>query len=317
MAHKAENIVPLRDFRNRPLTILAVDDDRMERMFLERQIGDSGHKLLQAEQGVEALEILKKNKGGIDVVIMDRLMPMMDGITAVRRMKEDAELRKIPVIMVTGAGGEKEMQEGLEAGVFYYLQKPVNEDMLQSVLLAATREAEQKRSLSEELRRHRASFDLIHTVKFQFRTIDEAEDLAAFVAHCFPDPERVLTGLAELMINAIEHGNLEIGYEGKSQLLEQGTWKEEIARRLEDEKYWHRKAEAVLTRKEDGIYFIVTDEGNGFNWRKYMMIDPSRAGDNHGRGIAQANAVSFDKLAYNAKGNQVVAFVSGHQQLEW
>jgi anti-sigma regulatory factor (Ser/Thr protein kinase) len=127
----------------------------------------------------------------------------------------------------------------------------------------------------------------------------------------------VLPGLAELMINAVEHGNLEIGYERKSQLLESGTWKEEIARRLEDEKYWERSAEAVLSRKEDGIYFVVTDQGEGFNWQRYMMIDPSRAGDNHGRGIAQANAVSFDKLAYNAKGNQVVAFVSSHQQLEW
>jgi hypothetical protein len=48
-----------------------------------------------------------------------------------------------------------------------------------------------------------------------------------------------------------------------------------------------------------------------------MAIDPSRAGDNHGRGIAQANAVSFDKLVYNPRGNQAIAFVSGQAKLEW
>ena len=48
-----------------------------------------------------------------------------------------------------------------------------------------------------------------------------------------------------------------------------------------------------------------------------MTIDPARAGDNHGRGIAQANTMSFDKLKYNEKGNQAVAYMSRKGRLEW
>jgi two-component system cell cycle response regulator len=57
--------------------------------------------------------------------------------------------------------------------------------------------------------------------------------------------------------------------------------------------------------------------GPGFDWKKYMVIEPSRAKDNHGRGIAQARAMSFDRLSYNDTGNQVVGFVSKTSQIEW
>ena len=102
--------------------------------------------------------------------------------------------------------------------------------MLRSVLSAAVREAQQTKTLAEELGKHRASFDLIQTCKFTFRTLAEAESLAAFMANCFPEPERVLPGLGELLVNAIEHGNLGIGYEKKTELVELGIWRSEIER---------------------------------------------------------------------------------------
>ncbi len=317
MNQTAENIIPFLTARDRPLTILAVEDDRLERAFLAEQIKELGHVMREAVNGEEALNILHQNRDKIDVVLMDRMMPVMDGLTAVHLMKEDADLRKIPVIMVTAATGTRQIQEGLEAGVFYYLTKPVNEDVMRSVLMAATREARQARTLNDELKRHRLSFNLIHTCKFHFRTVQEAESLAAFSAHCFPDPERVLPGLAELLVNAIEHGNLEIGYERKSQLLDAGTWSAELERRATLDSYRDRAAELIITHKDDGFYAIITDSGQGFDWRRYMTIDPARAGDNHGRGIAQANAMSFDKLTYNEQGNQVVGFVGSTPQLEW
>jgi CheY-like chemotaxis protein len=313
----AENIIPFLTAKDRPLTILAVEDDRLERAFLSEQIKGLGHIMKEAVNGHEALNILRKERDKIDVVLMDRMMPIMDGLTAVLLMKEDSNLRNIPVVMVTGATGSKQMQEGLEAGVFYYLAKPVNEDVMRSVLLAATREARQNRTLNDELKRHRQSFNLIHTCKFHFRTLREAESLAAFSAHCFPDPERILPGLAELLINAVEHGNLEIGYERKSELLDAGTWNAELERRSEQPEFRNRVAELIVTHKNDGYYAIITDAGQGFNWRHYMIIDPARAGDNHGRGIAQARAMSFDKLTYNEQGNQAVGFVGSTPPLDW
>lgn len=299
------------------ITILVVDDDMFVRELLIAQIGPLGHRIHAADNGQAALTILEKERGAIDVVLMDRSMPVMDGLSAVRHMKSHPELRGIPVIMLTGAGKPEEIQAGLEAGVFYYLIKPVNETVLHSVLAAAGRVARQNKTLSGELRRHRMSFQLIDTCKFNFRTLAETESLAVFMAGCFPDPGRVLPGLGELLVNAIEHGNLGLGLEGKQRLLEQGTWREEIERLQGLPEHRNKAASASISRKEDGIYVVIEDQGKGFEWKRFMTIDPARAGDHHGRGIAQARALSFDKLTYNESGNKAVAFVRHKGQLDW
>ncbi len=299
------------------ITVLAVEDDMLSMKFLEAQIGQLGHKMLCAENGQIALEILQKHNYKIDVVLMDREMPVMDGLSAVRQIKSHPALRNIPVIMVTGADGRDELKEGLDAGVFYYLTKPVDEILLQSVLSAAVRESEQKRILAEELGKHRTSFHLIETCKFKFKTLSEAESLAAFMANCFPDSARVLTGLGELLINAVEHGNLGVTYDQKTEMISAGTWRAEINRLQKLPQHEPKTASATIAHKEDGIYAVIEDQGTGFSWQDFINIDPARAGDNHGRGIAQARAVSFDRLSFNEKGNKAVAFVSHKQQLNW
>lgn len=303
--------------REAPIRILAVEDDALSMKFLENQIKALGHQMFKAQDGHASLAVLEANRGKIDVVLMDREMPVMDGLEAVRRIKDNPALRDVPVIMVTSADSMDEMKEGLDAGVFYYLTKPVQEDMLRSVLSAAVREARQRKTLLEELGKHRTGFSLIETCKFSFATLAEAESLAAFMASCFPDPRRAITGLGELLINAVEHGNLGLGYERKTELVEAGTWRAEIERMQKLPEYADKRVSVTLARKEDGIYAVIEDQGAGFDWQKFMTIDPARAGDNHGRGIAQANATSFDKLTYNEKGNKAVAYVGNERQLEW
>lgn len=317
MNELAENIIPFLRKSQRAFNILAVEDDRIERAFMEQQINDLGHTMIAAENGRQAVDLLREMRDGIDIILMDRIMPVMDGMTAVRQIKDDPNLRKIPIVMVTGSASSRDMQEGIDAGVFYYLTKPVSADILKSVLSAASREVDQIRSLSEELKKHRTSFNLINTCKFHLRTIEEAESLAAFMAHCFPEPERALPGLAEILINAIEHGTYNIGYEAKGDLVELGTWRAELQRRQGLSEYRDKHVEAIITKKPEGVYAVITDMGPGFDWKKFMVIEPSRARDNHGRGIAQARALSFDKLSYNQSGNQVVGFVSMTSQIEW
>lgn len=300
-----------------PINILAVEDDSLSMSFLQSQITELGHHMLKAENGQEALDALRDKNNQIDVVLMDREMPVMDGLTAVRRMKDNPDLRNVPVIMVTGADSVEEMREGLDAGVFYYLAKPVEEDMLHSVLAAAVREAQQARTLAAELGKHKVSFHLIDTCKFKFKTLSEAESLSAFIANCFPDPERVLPGLGELLINAVEHGNLGVGYDKKTELLEAKTWRVEVDRLQALSEHSEKFATATVTHKDEGTYVVIEDQGTGFDWKRFMKIDPARAGDNHGRGIAQANATSFDKLTYNDHGNKAVAFVGHEKRLEW
>jgi CheY-like chemotaxis protein len=296
---------------------LIVDDERIALMFLERQVRDLGCEILTATNGQEALDLLRARSTEIDVVVLDREMPILDGIALVKRTRQDPALRRIPIIMVTGIDQPEQVREGIDAGVFYYLTKPIDAVLLRSVLNGAFREVEQQQRLHVELRKHRTGFGLIQTCKFRFRTLDEVEDLALFMANCFPKPDRILPGLFELMVNAVEHGNLGIGYQTKTALLNAGTWREEVERRLELPENCERHGEAVIARKNDGLYVVVTDQGQGFAWREYMHVDPARASDNHGRGIAQANMLSFDQLKFNDQGNRAVGFVRGDPDLDW
>ena len=299
------------------INILAVEDELVSMNFLQAQINNLGHEFISATNGQEALKSLDNNHANIDVIIMDREMPIMDGLTAVKKIKQSRHFKNIPIIMVTGADSTQEMQEGMDAGVFYYLTKPVDTEMLKSVLSAAIRESKQTRTLAKELGRHKTSFHLIDTAKFKYKTLSDAESLSAFIANCFPEPERVLSGLGELLINAVEHGNLNIGYDKKSDLVTTKTWRSEIDRMQQLPENTQKHVTVTIAHKDDGTYVIIEDEGSGFEWKKFLTIDPSRSGDNHGRGIAQARATSFDKLTYNEKGNQAVAYVGLGKQLQW
>lgn len=302
--------------QKRPL-VLAVDDDRTLRMMLVSMLENLGYDILEAGNGKEALDIIHRQSHDIDAILLDREMPVMDGMTLVARLKEKPELRHLPVIMQTGSDRPEQIRQGIDAGVFYYLTKPVNQDILKSVLSAAIRESEQQRLLSSELQKHKASFNMIEHCICRFKTLSEAEQLSAFLALCFPDPGRTVRGLAELLINAVEHGNLGITYEEKTALVDDRRWREEIDRRAALGEYNKKEVVVTYQRKTDGYYATIADQGKGFDWKRYLHIDPARSADNHGRGIAQANAVSFDKLTFNSTGNEVTAFVGIEQKLEW
>ena len=159
------------------------------------------------------------------------------------------------------------------------------------------------------MKRHDTSFHLMNNSNYSLHTIEEAQDLACFLANCFPNPETTLFGLAELLVNAVEHGNLEISYDEKTKLLAKGKLHDEIITRQESEKYKNRKVDVLFKRTKESYIIKIIDEGKGFEWKEFMTVAPSRASDNHGRGIAQANVISFNKIKYNASSNEVIATV--------
>ena len=142
----------------------------------------------------------------------------------------------------------------------------------------------------------------------RLRELEEAAELAAKLAEAFPDPQRSLFGIAELITNGIEHGNCGIGYTEKGNLLRSGQWHHEVARRLALPENAEKWLHVELLQRGDGIGIYVRDEGNGFRWQPYLEIDPHRVEDLNGRGIALARHVAFDALHYSKRGNEVWAF---------
>lgn len=146
-------------------------------------------------------------------------------------------------------------------------------------------------------------------VEFEFRTIREARRLATSIARAFPEPGRVEVGLCELLINAVEHGNLGITYHEKSALLDRGDLAHEIDRRASQPELASRRVRVTVFRMADRVVASIEDEGSGFDWRTYLERDPAPSLDPNGRGIQIAREMSFDRMAYNERGNVVTAEV--------
>ncbi len=295
------------DFTALKSQILVVDDNPTILHLLSTLLEKEEYLVTKAVNGQEAMKLLGDQPEQFDIILLDRMMPIMDGMEVISAIQADDQLKNIPIIMQTAADKPEEISEGIKAGVFYYLTKPVDRKTLLSVVSAAVKQAGQQRTLRAEMQRHRNSFGLMEVVKCSFRTLEEGEGLSSFLANCFPDPERALSGISELLINAVEHGNLGITYDKKTALMDENSWRGEINRLLDSPEHADKKVVVIFEKKNSTYYFQVTDQGKGFNWKQYLEFDPSRASHNHGRGIAMANMIAFDKVVYNEKGNQVTA----------
>lgn len=104
--------------------LLVVDDDRINRGMLSAQLQKAGHRCEMAENGREALE--KIESGSFDMVLLDVVMPEMDGLTCVRKIRETYNAMDLPVIMVTAKGETEDVVQALESGANDYVTKPLD-----------------------------------------------------------------------------------------------------------------------------------------------------------------------------------------------
>lgn len=289
--------------------VLVVDDEPIGRETLAENLSEEGYAVVEADSGAAAWREIDAMPGRFDAILLDRMMPDMDGIEILRRVKLRPDMAHVPVIMQTGMTADADVLEGLEAGAYYYLTKPFSADTLLAIVSAATRDYRGHKELTEEVRRQGRTMTCLMQARFVFRTPEEARNLAALVANAAPDPGRVVLGLSELMLNAVEHGNLGIGYSQKSLLIEEGRLHDEIARLLLAPGYRARQAELEIERGDGELSFVIRDQGQGFDWQAYLEMSPERAFDTHGRGIAMSRMISFDSLEYRGCGNEVKAVI--------
>jgi two-component system cell cycle response regulator len=131
--------------------ILVVDDVAANVRLLEARLSAEYYEVLTATDGVRALEIAAAERP--DIILLDVLMPGLDGFAVCRRLKEDAETRHIPVVLVTALDGRADRLQGLESGADDFLTKPIDDLML----LARVRSLTRLKWVIDELREHEAS----------------------------------------------------------------------------------------------------------------------------------------------------------------
>ncbi len=289
------------------LTLMIIDDDEASLRFLRDILEDAGYRnLICADNGQHAWEMLQMRPERIDLLLLDRFMPGMDGLSLLHKIKAHPQLCELPVIMQTAASSAEQKRESLQAGAYYYLTKPYNYERLLAIVSAAIRDLHFAKRMRADIKHFQESMHLLKESHFSVRTLSEATYLGGFLANFLPDPERVVVGLTELLINAVEHGNLGITYAEKGILMRHNRWRQEIERRQKLPENILKQVEVFYSRNDNEATLAIRDEGDGFEWQRYLEIEPERATDPHGRGIAIARTVSFDHMHFNAKGNEVI-----------
>ena len=209
--------------------------------------------------------------------------------------------------MQTAAGTKEEITEGVKAGVYYYLLKPYDDEILISLVTAALRNQEVGTALRQGLSNYEHMLHLMENCQLSFQALSDVQRLSPLLATFYPDPGRVVMGIMELLTNAVEHGNLDITFDEKSELLRNDSWTNEVEKRLVLSEYKDKRVRVSYMKTDSEIILNIEDEGNGFDWGKYFEISPDLFSQPNGRGLFMCKNQFFDALEFIGKGNEVRA----------
>ncbi|HZT43869.1 MAG TPA: adenylate/guanylate cyclase domain-containing protein [Chthonomonadaceae bacterium] len=203
---------------DQPGRILVVDDELLNRELLGAMIEIVGHEMIEAENGVEALE---KAGPGVDLVLLDIMMPGMDGIEVLRRLKADEARRHIPVVVISALSALDTIVTCIELGADDYLPKPFNQTLLKARIGACLekkrlrdRERDYLRQIEMEKQRSDELLHVIlpHEIVQELRATNTVKprryepvavlfcDIVEFTPYCAArPPEEVICQLQELV----------------------------------------------------------------------------------------------------------------------
>ena len=107
--------------------ILVVDDEARMRKLIKDFLVQKGYHIIEAEDGEKALEIFEQNKNKIDLILLDVMMPKLDGWSVLRQIRQES---KVPIMMLTARGEEQDELFGFELGVDEYISRPFSPKIL-------------------------------------------------------------------------------------------------------------------------------------------------------------------------------------------
>ena len=116
------------------LRLLVVDDNQINLLLAEKALTREGAEVVLVQDGLQAIDCLKSEPSGFDLVLTDIQMPVMDGLTATRAIRQELKLESLPVIALTAGVLAEERQQALDAGINDFLPKPMDLDVMANMI---------------------------------------------------------------------------------------------------------------------------------------------------------------------------------------
>ena len=250
----------------------------------------------------------------VDVMLLHAPLAPAAIVQLLESLRDDPRQAPVWTIVLSRHQSLADRQRLIQAGARHLLSMPVEDATLNRVVRAALVDLAASKAIQDYVASHKSAVGHMLSAVFEIRTMDEAQKLSTMLATNCPVPEKVVVGIWELLSNAIEHGNLEIDYDEKAKLLENGRFEAELARRLRQAPYADRVARVEFRRATKSIRLRVIDEGPGFDFRRFVAADLPMDRPN-GRGICIARTLCFDRVIYRGEGNVVeVVMAIGRDQ---
>src|SRR5262245_13719026 len=285
-------------------TVLVVDDNPVDRHLacnlVEKCID---MKAIAAANGRDALDAIRKEKP--DLVLTDMVMPEMDGLTLVQEVRTNYPL--CPVILMTAFGSEEIAIQALQKGAASYVPKSnLAKDLaetLESVLSVARANINQQKLL-ECLTQTESHFILDNDPTLIPPLIGYLQQNLERMRLCDEIGRiRVSVALQEALINAIHHGNLEVGSDLRER--DDKAYQRLLDERRIDPNYRNRRVYVTARESPAEAVYVIRDEGPGFDPSKLPdPTDPSNLERVCGRGLLLIRTF-MDEVHHNAIGNEI------------
>ena len=269
------------------------------------QLCAKGYKTEVVDEPGSAIFTIRENPDAIDAVIFNSGGDVQEGLEFLTLVKTDTAIWDTPVIVQANGASEEEQTSLVEAGAYFCIVADIDNDILHSIVRTSAVDARQTRLIRKDVRNRSSGVGRLVNATFEIQTLDEARKLATMLSLPCPDPQSAAIGLTELLVNAIEHGNLGITYEQKQILLDTNSWPQEIEKRLLLTENRNKYVTVEFETHSSSIQFRIKDMGRGFDPKPFMTICPERMTRRNGRGIAMAAQFCFDKVEYIGCGNEV------------
>ncbi|MDR1930644.1 MAG: response regulator transcription factor [Treponema sp.] len=173
--------------------VLIIEDDPEIQEMLSLAFAGEGWKLYQAGSGEEGIGLLEKH--GADCVILDIMLPGMDGLRTLKKIKAESKWRALPVILATAKGEEPDIVSGLELGADDYVVKPYSPRVLTARIRAALRRAEEPANPEKEIwQAGKLRIDAPrHEVSWEEKPLDLSATEFALLLHFMSHPDIVFS----------------------------------------------------------------------------------------------------------------------------